>query len=481
MSSINYSGCNAEYVPQLRHASSAGGFNTNDEPWTILSWYGTIHKLSIEERTTVGIGMSQSQKSMWLKVSKAAYDSAVFPESYFDADHMIIADVDNFDLWFLLHEITRKTYRFQLSMSVKVSWANVEEGEGCTKWNLLFSYSDGSQAVAYCHWRGNTSFQAKTQLAERILADMNKMAKLAEDLALAHAQKLNVFPYPPATATDNADDAKKHSDNLEFIAAALKQEAKDLDKREDAIKKREVELMVQQKHLGAAAGSYQHVPGYYDRRTGLRVSDAFDAPSATAPLSATHHGLPNPLYVDQDLPPTDDMRHLARTPAPVISGQCVQITNDTDSQAKKPTGLWTLSPGEMTQLQAKKGKSTAAPQSTSQTPVHVAEHGCVQIESKTAGDNSYCGASKVYLKAKALSEAFDEEIAATSLQKSAAGMPVSDWFDRSPPTSDIRNSSAPEPGAYWAKMKANKAKEASKVVEDKATAIRQPSHAAQFG
>jgi hypothetical protein len=33
------------YGTILRHSSSAGGYHTDDEGWTILSWYGVIHNL----------------------------------------------------------------------------------------------------------------------------------------------------------------------------------------------------------------------------------------------------------------------------------------------------------------------------------------------------------------------------------------------------------------------------------------------------
>ena len=34
-----------EYALVLRHASSAGGYNTIDEDWVVLSWYGEYHEL----------------------------------------------------------------------------------------------------------------------------------------------------------------------------------------------------------------------------------------------------------------------------------------------------------------------------------------------------------------------------------------------------------------------------------------------------
>lgn len=68
----------------LSPSSSAGGTKSADEDWTILPWYETIHKLTMSERITVGIGMSASQKRMWLEISKAAFKKGVFPDSYFD-------------------------------------------------------------------------------------------------------------------------------------------------------------------------------------------------------------------------------------------------------------------------------------------------------------------------------------------------------------------------------------------------------------
>lgn len=377
--------------------------------------------------------------------------------------------------------MTRKTFLYEIAMGVNVEWANLGDGADCTKWNLIFKYRDGSERVEFLHWRGNTTLQAQNQLAERLRAEIQGMVAQAKAITLKYDQGTSAFAPKPADTSAVEASASYDGSAIDTVAAALKREAKDLDKREDAIKKREVELMVQQKQLDAA-GPYQQVR-YHDPRTGLPTSDVFPTSSARRPLYPASQGLSNPLYVARDYAPAD-VCDLALKPTEVISGQCIQIASDTDSQAEKPTGEWTLSPEGMTQLKAKMGKSIAAARSISQTPDRVTEQECVQIEPESAGDNSHCAMSKVYNKAKVLTKAFDEEIAARSLQKAAGGMPVSARFDRFPPTSDINNSSAQEPGVannYWAKMKANNAKETSKAVENKVTAVRQPLDAAQFG
>ena len=63
----------------------------------------------MSERTEVGIGMSLSQKQMWLMVASSAWKQAVFPDHYFDNFLMLQLDVDNTNIWFLLHEIARHT------------------------------------------------------------------------------------------------------------------------------------------------------------------------------------------------------------------------------------------------------------------------------------------------------------------------------------------------------------------------------------
>lgn len=103
---------NYVYGTILRHASSAGGTLATDEDWVIKSWYGEMHRMTIDEILTVGVGMSPSQKTMCVRLSIAAYNRGVFPDHYFmehEGTKVIVPDVGNFDLWFLLHEIVSST------------------------------------------------------------------------------------------------------------------------------------------------------------------------------------------------------------------------------------------------------------------------------------------------------------------------------------------------------------------------------------
>ena len=109
-------------------------------------------------------------------LSEAAYAKAVFPENFFDDSHMLIADVDNFDLWFLLHEITRKTYIAEIERKVEVDWGLFKRNIDSRAWNLIFEYPNGVNEVEYCHWRGNTMNQAILQLKDR--EERNKVKRV---------------------------------------------------------------------------------------------------------------------------------------------------------------------------------------------------------------------------------------------------------------------------------------------------------------
>ena len=128
----------------------------------------TLHR-SIEDRTAVGVGMSASQKLMWFMLSEAAYREAVFPEDFFDEDRMLIPDVDNYDLWFLLHEVTRSTFVTELDGLLTATWIYLDQATSanCKVWNLVLEYPNSETKTIYEHWRGNSYSQAKAQLVKR--------------------------------------------------------------------------------------------------------------------------------------------------------------------------------------------------------------------------------------------------------------------------------------------------------------------------
>ena len=233
------------YTPPLRHASSAGGTSTNDEGWKNLSWYGDIHKLSMSERTEVGIGMSLSQKQMWLMVSTSAWKQAVFPDHYFDNFLMLQPDVDNTNIWFLLHEITRHTYASLIKDGVTMAWSKVPDGPLGKKWNLWFMLSDHIGFVQYSHWRGNTAQQAEDQLLERFKGRTRHEPPRVVPTSSASRKNPSTSNY-----TDVSKAAHDHDTNtFEDIASRLKQEATELDGREAALSKVENDTCMRTNNL----------------------------------------------------------------------------------------------------------------------------------------------------------------------------------------------------------------------------------------
>ena len=123
---------------------------------------------SVEDRTTVGVGMSASQKLMWLVLSEAAWHQLVFPEDFFDANHMLIPDVNNEDIWFLLHEMTRRTFTTELKELAMALWVYAGNGNPhSTSWTLRIQFPSGATIQLFDLWRGNSNVQAQAQLTRR--------------------------------------------------------------------------------------------------------------------------------------------------------------------------------------------------------------------------------------------------------------------------------------------------------------------------
>jgi hypothetical protein len=116
-----------------------------------------IHSTSLEARTTIGIGMSASQKVAWLMLSEAAWRQGVFRSEFFDDKHMLLPLFEEYDLWFLIHEFTRRTYMDDLENGIDVTWENTDENddEQCKVWNLIFK-ANGQRKIEYTHLRGNS-------------------------------------------------------------------------------------------------------------------------------------------------------------------------------------------------------------------------------------------------------------------------------------------------------------------------------------
>ncbi|KAK3723944.1 hypothetical protein LTR37_001428 [Vermiconidia calcicola] len=127
----------SELTPTRRYATVAAG------------------KLNMKERTTVDVGMSPSQKMMWLKLSKAAYDAHIFPDCFFDYNLMLLPTIDSAKIVSnILYEITRKTFVKAMDRDPKVEWTNSKDD--VSKWsicNLVLKFGDGTEQVVYRYWR----------------------------------------------------------------------------------------------------------------------------------------------------------------------------------------------------------------------------------------------------------------------------------------------------------------------------------------
>lgn len=130
---------------------------------------GLIYCNSINERITIGVGMSASQKLLWLMVSEAAWRQAVFPADFFDNDHVLIPNTRNHRLWALLHGITRHTFMDELIAGEDLGWQYIGGASG-RYWQLV-SNINGDTIPGFVLRRGNTLVEAHDQLTQRRLRD----------------------------------------------------------------------------------------------------------------------------------------------------------------------------------------------------------------------------------------------------------------------------------------------------------------------
>ena len=282
-----------------------------------------IHSSSLEARTTIGIGMSASQKIVWLMLSEAASRQGVFRNEFFNDKDMLLPLVEEYDLWFLIHEFTRRTYMADLVNGMDVTWENTgeDDDEDCRVWNLIFEIN-GHRKIEYTHLRGNSKgmgekyklrrqeakdapigrktiefdlhniFDDSPRNAVLVSADENLVAALPDALktealalkmqrdqavqrAMAKISKYLANPSIPQStgkvviddqihgyveprdpvllvmekpnlvkdgACADASSAQTSKNHFDDIATALKEEAKLLDAREEAVGMREVEL-----------------------------------------------------------------------------------------------------------------------------------------------------------------------------------------------------------------------------------------------
>ena len=81
---------------------------------------------------------------------------------------MLIPDVDNEAIWFLLHEMTRRTFVNKLKELATALWIYAGNGDPhSTSWNLHIQFPSGATVQLFDLWRGGSNVQAQVQLARR--------------------------------------------------------------------------------------------------------------------------------------------------------------------------------------------------------------------------------------------------------------------------------------------------------------------------
>ncbi|KAK3723675.1 hypothetical protein LTR37_001556 [Vermiconidia calcicola] len=144
-----------ELTPTRRYATLAAGKLNDGKNFTIRSW-SDIRKLNMEERTTVDVGMSPSQKMMWLKLSKAAYDAHLFPDRFFDSKLMLLPTVESYIVVSdILYDITPTTFVEAMGCGPEAQWIKTKDAASvpwsiCT---LVLKFGNGMEQVVYVYWR----------------------------------------------------------------------------------------------------------------------------------------------------------------------------------------------------------------------------------------------------------------------------------------------------------------------------------------
>ena len=178
-----------------------------------------IHPTSLEERTTIGVGMSASQKVVWLMLSEAAWRQGVFGKEFFDDKHVLLPLCEEYNLWFLIHEFTRHTYMADLVNGIDVTWENTGEhdDEDCGVRNLIFDVNR-ERKIEYTHLRGNSKLIGEKYQAIRQEAKDAPMGRKTVEFELTTR---NIFVDSPRNAVLVSAD----EDLFAALPDALKTEA----------------------------------------------------------------------------------------------------------------------------------------------------------------------------------------------------------------------------------------------------------------
>lgn len=92
-------------------------------------------------------------------LSEEAWLEGMFPRHYFDDNRLLIADVNNRAIWYLLHQITRATYRSVLDEGVTLRWKFVAADLHAGVWDLIMLRPQEESVVIHTLWHGNNAFE----------------------------------------------------------------------------------------------------------------------------------------------------------------------------------------------------------------------------------------------------------------------------------------------------------------------------------
>ncbi|TKA51113.1 hypothetical protein B0A49_12546 [Cryomyces minteri] len=203
--------------------SLANVAHLSEDEWTILRW-GEIVRMTLDQRLTVGVGLSKSQHELWEKVSRAAYEKGVFSGLYYNRENIIVPRVTNDVVSSLLHHITRRTWVSVCNSKVEVDWVH----EGIATWKMMFYYPDSKrlplripEAILYQSRTDSPGATAKEEHTELHLSQGGKVPanpRLAKTKAWEARAAVppsatldaETIPARPEKAQDSSVDTRRH-------------------------------------------------------------------------------------------------------------------------------------------------------------------------------------------------------------------------------------------------------------------------------
>ncbi|TKA61305.1 hypothetical protein B0A49_09727 [Cryomyces minteri] len=171
--------------------SLANVAHLSEDEWAILRW-GEIVRMTLDQRLTVGVGLSKSQHEMWEKVSRAAYEKGVFSGLYYNRENIIVPRVTN--------DITRRTWVSVCNSKVEVDWVH----EGIATWKMMFYYPDTKKEHTELHLSQGGKVPANPRLAK------TKAWEARAAVPPSATPDAETIPARPEKAQDSSVDTRRH-------------------------------------------------------------------------------------------------------------------------------------------------------------------------------------------------------------------------------------------------------------------------------